>query len=915
LPDDNNSPQSVPSPPDDPGVNGQSLGEHIQPLNIESELRDSYLTYAMSVIVSRALPDVRDGLKPSQRRILVAMHDLGLGPDKPTTKCAGIIGETMKRYHPHGDGSIYPTLVRMAQWWSMRYKLIQGQGNFGSIAGLPAAAHRYTEAKLSPVAAEMLADLESETVDFIDNYDGRYREPLVLPSKFPNLLVNGTDGIAVGMATEMPPHNLGEVCNALILLIDKPDASLLELLQVLPGPDFPTGGIIMGRQGIIDGYSTGRGKITLRARTRIERDGKRESIIITETPYQQQRDALAVKIAEAIREERIKGVAEMRDESSERDGEPVRLVLELKRDADADLVLKQLYQFTPLQRTVSLIFLALVDGRPEQLTLKRMMEEFLRHRREVVRRRTEYVMREAKRRGHVLEGQLIAISSLDEVIQICRTAPSRAEAKARLKGLSVAPALMKKALGEEGFAALERELGTLASYSMTEEQADAVVRMQLGQLAALESDEILKEYSALRQQIRSYEELLASDVNLLAVVRRDLEELRDKYADPRRTEIRDEAGYIDMEALIPEETQAISLSNKGFIKRMPLNLYRTQKRGGKGVQGGLRDEDFIEHFFVASTHAYLLCFTNTGQVYWLKVYDIPLVDKRTSTGKHLANVLTLKPEEKIAGIIPVRSFEDSDQCYLLLATRGGLVKKTPLEDYSRPKAGGIIGIRLEENDTLIDVVLVRPGDEVLLATRDGMAIRFAESDVRPMGRATYGVKGISLMPGDVLAGMVTADPEGQLLTVCENGYGKRTPFGPNTTGSADEETSAAEEALDEARHQDHDADEGTSSPSSMRYRKQHRGGKGLHNIKTTERNGKVVRVLAVRGDEEVILMTAEGMVNRTPVEQIRLCGRNTQGVRIMDIKPGDRIVSLAKVARDDNDLEDTVEAPATESSA
>lgn len=918
MPHDNNSPQSPTPPPDTPEVNGLTLGDHFQPLNIETELRDSYLTYAMSVIVSRALPDVRDGLKPSQRRILVAMHDLGLTPDKPTTKCAGIIGETMKRYHPHGDGSIYPTLVRMAQWWAMRHKLIQGQGNFGSIAGLPAAAHRYTEAKLSPVAAEMLADLESETVDFIDNYDGRYREPLVLPSKFPNLLVNGTDGIAVGMATEIPPHNLGEVCNALILLIDKPDATPLQLLEVLPGPDFPTGGIIMGRQGIIDGYTRGRGKITLRARAKIERDGKRESIIITETPYQQQRDALAAKIAEAIREERIKGIAEMRDESSERDGEPVRLVLELKRDADADLVLNQLYQFTPLQRTVSLIFLALVDGRPEQLTLKRMMEEFLRHRREVIRRRTEFVLREAKRRGHVLEGQLIAISSLDEVIEICRRAPSRAEAKVRLKGLSVAPALMKKALGEEGFAALERELGAMTSYTMTDEQADAVVRMQLGQLAALESDQILKEYSTLREQIRSYEQLLSSDTNLLAVVRSELEELRDKYADARRTEICDEGGYIDMESLIAEETQAVSLSNKGFIKRMPLNLYRTQKRGGKGVQGGLRDEDFIEHFFVASTHAYLLCFTNRGQVYWLKVYDIPLVEKRTNPGKHITHVLTLKPEEKIAGIIPVRSFEGGDQRFLMMATRGGLVKKTPLEDYSRPKASGIIGIRLEEDDTLIDVVLVAPGDEVLLASRDGMAIRFAESDVRPMGRATYGVKGINLMHGDVLAGMVTADPEGQLLTVCENGYGKRTPFGPNTAGATDDETTTAEETLDDSHASDNDGDgddDGATSPSSMRYRKQNRPGKGLRDIKTTERNGKVVRVLAVRGDEEIILMTAEGMVNRTPVEQIRLCGRNTQGVRIMDIKPGDRIVSIAKVARDDSAVEDNTETATTETSA
>src|SRR4051794_10759357 len=491
----------------------------------------------MSVIISRALPDVRDGLKPSQRRILLAMNDLGLGPTSSTSKCAGIVGETMKRYHPHGDGAIYPTLVRMAQKWNMRHLLIQGQGNFGSVAGLDPAAMRYTEARLSSVAADMLQDLERETVDFIDNYDGKYREPLVLPSKFPNLLVNGSDGIAVGMATEIPPHNLGEVCDGLIALIDNPDLGFRELLDYVPGPDFPTGGVIMGRQGIIDGYRTGRGKITLRARAEIVEEKGKSQIIVREVPYQQTRNRLAEAIGELVKDERIKGISAIRDESSARNGEPVRLVIDLKRDADPNLVLNQLYQFSPLQRTASIILLALVDGRPRTLTLKEMMQEFLRHRVRVIRRRTEYQLREAKRRGHVLEGQLIAISSLDEVINVCRSSPSRTEAKERLKSHEVAASVMRRALGEEPFAALQRELGALDVYRMTEAQADAVVNLRLGQLAALERDEIFKEYGGLREQIRGHEDLLSSEAKVLAVVRTDLAEMRDKYRDDRRTEV------------------------------------------------------------------------------------------------------------------------------------------------------------------------------------------------------------------------------------------------------------------------------------------------------------------------------------------------------------------------------------------
>jgi DNA gyrase subunit A len=900
LPDDV---PPIDGPPQEP-PSASGNGDAQAPLNIEDELKQSYLSYAMSVIISRALPDVRDGLKPSQRRILVAMNDMNLGPTAATSKCAGIVGETMKRYHPHGEGTIYPTLVRMAQDWNMRHRLVHPQGNFGSIAGLPPAAMRYTEARLSPIAAEMLEDLERDTVDYIDNYDGKYREPLVLPSKFPNLLVNGSDGIAVGMATEIPPHNLGEVCSALIRLIDNPDATVEELMQDIPGPDFPTGGIIYGRQGILDGYHNGRGKVTLRARAEI--DEENNQIIIREVPYQQTRERVGHAIGELIKDERIKGVREFKDESSARSGEPVRLVLYLKRDGDPQLILNQLYQYSPLQKTVSIILLALVDSRPRTLSLKQMLEEFLRHRVQVIRRRTEYQLREAKRRAHILEGQLIAISSLDEVIHICRSSPSRAEAKERLQSLEVAAAVLGRALGEAHFAALQREIGVHESYRMSEAQAEAVVRLQLGQLAALERDEILKEYNDLRGQIVSHEDLLSSERNIRALIRQDLETLRDKYGDERRTQILDTpVSRLNIEDLIPEEINAVTLSHNGYIKRLPLNTYRSQHRGGKGVSGAAaREDDFIAHFFVASTHAYLLCFTNRGQVYWLKVYDLPLLS-RTSPGRAIANVLSLREDEKITSVIPVRRFEGD--FHLLMATHRGLVKKTALQDYSRPKSGGIIGISLEDNDTLIDVALTSPGDEVVLSTRQGMAIRFDESQARAMGRNTRGVKGIALQEGDEVVGMVVADPEGFLLTVCENGYGKRTPFGANIAGEAADaegeeaaEETPAEEAVDDTAGGEAEV---AKDRSGMRYRKQRRGGKGLRDIRTSDRNGLVIGVAAVRDGDDIMLITAQGMVNRTHVNEIRVIGRNTQGVRVMNLNEGDRIASIAKVAKED-DVED-----------
>ena len=890
------------NPPADEGV---PPGDGAQPLDIADELRDSYLTYAMSVIVSRALPDARDGLKPSQRRILVAMNDLGLGPTSATSKCAGIVGETMKRYHPHGEQVIYPTLVRMAQDWNMRHRLVHSQGNFGSIAGLPPAAMRYTEARLTPVASEMLEDLESETVDFIDNYDGKYREPLVLPSRFPNLLVNGSDGIAVGMATEIPPHNLKDVCDAAIRVIDEPSVGVIDLMELLPGPDYPTGGIICGRGGIREGYLTGRGRVTLRARAHVHTEGRLNQIIITEVPFQQTRNRLAEQIGDLVKSERIKGISAIRDESSQRGGEPVRLVIDLKRDADPDTVLNQLYKFSPLERTASIILLALVDGRPRLLTIKELIECFLKHRVEVIRRRTQYMLRKAKERCHVLEGQLIAISSLDEVIRICRSSPNRQEAKRNLMNMPVSRAVLERALGAEGFAALTRELGDLPEYRMTEAQSDAVVRLQLGQLAALERDEILKEFQGLRGDISTYETLLSDERNILARVREDLVDLRDRHGEPRRTEIGGDAEELEDEDFIEREDRVVTLSHQGYIKSQSLTDYRTQNRGGRGVSGGMtRDDDFVERMFVASTHAYLLCFTSLGLVYWMRVFRVPKLS-RTSQGRALANVLSLRAEEKISGILPVASLAETDGQSVVMVTRRGVVKKTPLADYSRPRNGGIIAINLDEGDSLIGSAIVREGEHVMLVTRNGMAIRFDASDTRDTGRNTRGVKGINLVGDDEVVGMVVVDPAGALLTVCANGFGKRTPFGVST-GDDEEDEGAETETPEPATSED---GEETPEPSTLRYRRQRRGGKGVRDIKVEGRNGPVIGIAAVKGDEDLILISANGMVNRSPIGQIRLCGRNTKGVRLINLREGDRVASLAVVAHEEPLPTEETEAP------
>ena len=871
-------------------------GEQIMPTDIEEELKDSYLTYAMSVIVSRALPDVRDGLKPSQRRILVAMNDLGLSPTASTTKCAAIVGETMKKYHPHGDEAIYPTLVRMAQDWNMRYPLIAGQGNFGNIAGMPPAAMRYTEARLAPIAMEMLADLEKDTVDFVPTYDERNQEPVVLPSRFPNLLVNGSGGIAVGMATSIPPHNLAEICDAIVRVIDEPEVSLDEILDIVQGPDFPTGGIICGRSAIREGYRTGRSTIVVRARVH-EEEGKggRVNLVVTEIPYQQARDRVIQRIAELAAAERIKGIQNVVDESDRQN--PVRIVIQLKKDADKDVVLNQLYQYSPLQDSFSIILLALVDGRPRTLSLLDLIHEFIRHRVNVIRRRTRYLLRQALQRQHVVEGFLMALSYIDEIIQLIRTSANVAEARQRLTGLEVPAEILRRALGEEDFAHYQAEHGAADVYHMSTAQADAVLQMQLQRLTRLEQDKLVNEYRDLRAKISGYRELLGDEAKILALIRQDMLELKEKYADARRTEISEEepTSYTALD-LVPDEPTVVTISHQGYIKRMPLTAWRAQGRGGKGITAaGTREGDFLEHVFVASTHAYLLLFTDQGRVHWLRVYEIP-VQSRTSKGRAIVNLVRLHEKERITSLIPVREFLDDE--YLMMATRHGVVKKTALSHYSRPMRGGIIALKLGEQDELIGAAIVRSDDEILLATRSGYAIRFAESDVRAMGRVAHGVRGISLRAGDEVVAMTVVDPEGTLLTICANGYGKRTPFGPGVV-EEDHEDEDVQEPLDEAGSDGAAETDGTPLRSSARYRRQRRGGKGIISIRTTERNGPVVTAIGVREEDQVVVTTELGMMVRLRVADIPVMGRNTQGVRIIRLNEGDRVASVAKIAKED----------------
>jgi DNA gyrase subunit A len=823
------------------------------PLDIEEELKESYLNYAMSVIISRALPDVRDGLKPSQRRILVAMRDLGLNPGSSTSKCAGIVGETMKRYHPHGDNSIYPTLARMAQWWNMRHLLITGQGNFGSIHGLPPAAMRYTEAKLSPIAADMLEDINLDTVDFQPNYDEKYQEPRVLPGKFPNLLVNGSGGIAVGMATSIPPHNLGEVCDALITYMDNPAIELDEIMERLPGPDFPTGGTICGRLGIKEAYQSGRGRVVVRARSTVEeqKDG-RAQVVFSDIPYQLTKEPLLKKLADLVNGGRISGVADIVDESDRK--QPVRIVVKLKKGEDPAVVLNQLYEFSPLQDTFSVIMLALVDGRPKTLPLKHLLRLFIEHRVNVIRRRTQYQLRQARQRAHIVEGLLIALHHIDEIIRVIRSSANPSEARARLMAMDVSAEILRRAL---------KDPDAKASTSLTRMQADAILAMQLQRLTGLEADKLAQEHTSLKADIASYEAILGDESLILDLIRADLRELKDKYANPRRSTISDEElGDYDKEALIREEYMVVTVTHDGFIKRQLPSTYRAQGRGGRGITAtNTREGDFLEHMFVALTHDYILLFTDHGKVYWIKVYDLPLAT-RTSGGRAMVNLLQLSEGEKVTGLVPVREFRE-DEC-LMMVTRRGTVKKTELRAFRRPLGRGIIALGLDEGDQLIGVARIKTRDQVILSTRSGMAIRFDESDVRPMGRPAHGVKGITLDEQDEVVGMVVANGEedpASLLTVCSNGYGKRTML--------------------------------------TEYRSQNRGGKGLIDIKTSDRNGSVVAVTKVTDADEVMLTTTRGILIRTRVADTRPIGRNTQGVRLIRLDEGDTVSSLAKIPEEE----------------
>jgi len=860
-----------PIEPDGGGV--VEPGEQITQLDIQDEMRDSYLTYAMSVIISRALPDARDGLKPSQRRILVAMNDLRLGPNSSRVKCAKISGDTSGNYHPHGDGSIYPTLVRMGQDWNMRNVLIDKQGNFGSLAGLPPAAMRYTEARLSAVASEMLADIDRDTVDFVPTYDQRNREPVVLPSRFPNLLVNGSNGIAVGMATSIPPHNLSEVCRSVVRMIDDPEISIDELIEEMPGPDFPTGGVICGEAGIRRGYLTGRSTVVLRAKTEFTTEKQNDVIVVSEIPYLETRDRIRAKLEVLVRDERIKGISRIVD-LTDRNVPPwqVRLHIVLKREADREVVLNQLFQFSPLQSTVSLILLALVGGRPQVLSVKRLLEEFLRHRVDVIRRRTEFLLSEARKRKHTIEGLLIAQIDIDKVIQTIRNSESRAAARDRLQEMEVEAELVARALGEDGYAAFCDERAEADTYTLSAKQAEAIVSMQLGSLANLEREQLHEEYVGLLADIAEYLALLSDEANLRAVVRSDMLEIEEKYGNPRRTEIStEEIGHVDREDLITEQPMVVTLSSQSYIKRTPLDRYRAQGRGGKGIAGAKSgDEDPVSHVFASSTHSWLLFFSNRGKVHWRKVYDLPQ-GRRAARGRALVNLLSLGTDENVSNCLAVREFDEKR--FLVIVTRRGIVKKTALSAYSRPKQGGIIAINLDDDDELVAVRLVEPGQDVLVATRQGMSIRFSEADARGMGRATRGVRGINLAEDDRVVGMVVADPELSLLTVCEHGFGKRTLLGD---GGGSE--SAAEPGSDGGH-----------------YRRQKRGGKGLIDIRTTDRNGPVIDVAAVSDADELLMMTAGGMLQRVRAGDIRPIGRNTQGVRLITLKQGDRFVSLARI--------------------
>ncbi|MBN1437377.1 MAG: DNA gyrase subunit A [Sedimentisphaerales bacterium] len=833
-----------------------TIEERIEDLSILDELKDSYLNYAMSVIVQRALPDVRDGLKPSQRRILVAMNDLNLGPRSKHRKCAKIVGDTSGNYHPHGDQATYGTMVRMAQPWVMRTPLVDPQGNFGSIDDDPPAAMRYTEARMTAAATDLLADLNRDTVNFVPNYDETTTEPSVLPAKFPNLIVNGCTGIAVGMATSIPPHNPGEVCDALIKIIDDPDCGFRELMEIMPGPDFPTGGIICGRKGIVDGYTTGRGTITVRAKTHTETTKKnRTQIIVDEIPYQTVKANIVTKIAGCVNAGTIPEISDVRDES---DRKGMRIVIELKRDADENVVLNQLFKHTPLQSTFSIINIALVKNRPQTLNIRQLLQLFIEHRKDVIRRRTQFLLRRARTRAHIVEGLLLAQSDIDEIINIIKKSPDVPTAKANLmaKPLRLMEnATLQKLLPE----AFINEKSNNDQF-LSGPQADAILTMQLQRLTGLEIEKLAQEFAGLAEEIEGYEEILANENLVLDIIREDIYEIKEKYATPRMTEITGEAMEFEIEDLIAEEEVVVTISHAGYIKRMPIDTYRSQGRGGRGIIGSdIKEDDFIEHLFVGNTHDYLCIFTNQGRCHWLRVFDIPNLT-RQSKGRSIANLVNMMQNESIAEILPVRTFDDR---MLVMATQNGIVKKTILSAYGNIRRDGINAISLDEGDNVIGARITTGNDEIILGTRDGMVIRFNEADARAMGRTSRGVKGISLREGDLVVDMVIAEAGGSLLTVCENGFGKRTDLED--------------------------------------YRQQKRGGLGLIGIKTTERNGKVVALKAVTDSDDLMLISHNGIIMRTSLSQVRDIGRNTQGIKLIRLDEGDKLVAVARVAQDQDE--------------
>ncbi|MBN1646340.1 DNA gyrase subunit A [Candidatus Woesearchaeota archaeon] len=802
--------------------------KRIVPQVIEDEMKRSYLDYAMSVIIGRALPDARDGLKPVHRRILYAMSDMGMRYNTPFKKSARIVGEVLGKYHPHGDSAVYDTLVRMAQDFSLRYPLILGQGNFGSIDGDNAAAMRYTEAKLSKISDELLKDLEKETVEFIDNFDGTLKEPTILPTVLPNLLVNGSSGIAVGMATNIPPHNLKEVCKATTMLIDSPEMSVKQVAEVINAPDFPTGGIIIGKRGIIEAYATGRGKVKVKSVIEEEEKKGNNYLVVKEIPYMVNKSILIQEIAQAVNDKRIEGIRDLRDES---DRQGMRIVIHLKSGANIEVVKNQLLRHTKLQVSLSMIMLALVDNTPKILNIKQILGEFIKHRKEVVIRRSKFDLRKAKERSHILEGLLTALKFIDQVV-----------------------ALLKKSKDVQS-----ARSGLMTGYKLSEAQANAILDMKLQKLTSLEQEKIKEEQNQMLKRIKELEELLASETKIYYVIKQELKELSDKYGDERRTQIQNIEENIEVEDLIKEEAMVVTITNSGYVKRNPLDQYRIQRRGGVGVIGATtKEEDFVERLFVANTHDYLLIFTSKGQVHQKKVYELP-IGGRTSKGKAIINLIKLEEGETVKSVIPVKEFTE-DQ-YLVIATKKGLVKKTSLSAYKKPRQGGIIGITLNPGDSVVDVVLTDGKQTLFLASAKGNAVKFDEKDARPIGRTSRGVRGISLGGNDQVVGMILAEDDKTVLTITENGFGKRTPF--------------------------------------QEYRLINRGGKGVINIKTTERNGRVVSINSVNRSEEIMIMSKSGIIIRTPVKDISEIGRNTQGVRVMRLRSNDKVTGTAKIVNEE----------------